>query len=120
MQELRKTDGFQDFLLAVKRVKNITPKTPLPGVNTGFFTQEEEKQLHSSFVAIRSEGLPLLEKDKFSEGLGVFIRLTPHINTFFDKVMVMDKQEEIRTNRLSLLKEIWETLSLIADFSKIQ
>jgi len=32
----------------------------------------------------------------------------------------MDKREEIRTNRLALLKDIWETVSALADFSKIQ
>jgi len=120
IQELRKDEVFQDFLLAIKRVNNITPKTPLPPVNTGLFTQEEEKQLYVSFTALRNECMPLLESEKFSEGLSVLLQITPHINTFFDKVMVMDKQEEIRTNRLALLKGIWETLSLIADFSKIQ
>jgi glycyl-tRNA synthetase beta chain len=120
IQGLRKAEVFQDFLLAIKRVNNITPKTPLPQVNTGLFTQEEEKQLYASFSGLRDECMPLLDNEKFSESLSVFLQLTPNINTFFDKVMVMDKQEEIRTNRLALLKGIWETLSLIADFSKIQ
>ncbi len=120
IQELRKEEVFQDFLLAIKRVNNITPKTPLPPVNTELFTQEEEKQLYSSFAALRNECMPLLDKEDFAGSIRVFLQITPHINTFFDKVMVMDKQEEIRTNRLALLKGIWETLSLIADFSKIQ
>ncbi len=120
IQELRKDEVFQDFLLAIKRVNNITPKISLPPVNTGLFTQAEEKQLHHSFAALRDECMPLLENEKFSECLSILLQMTPHINTFFDRVMVMDKQEEIRTNRLALLKGIWETLSLIADFSKIQ
>jgi glycyl-tRNA synthetase beta subunit len=32
----------------------------------------------------------------------------------------MDKREEIKTNRLSLLKEIWEAVAPVADFSKFQ
>ena len=120
LQKLRREEVFQNFLLAVKRVNNITPKTPLPPVNTDLFVQEEEKNLYASFVALRTECMPFLDNEKFSDGIRVFSQITPHINTFFDKVMVMDKQEEIRTNRLALLKGIWETLSLIADFSKIQ
>ena len=89
-------------------------------MNPDLFVQEEEKDLYSAFVALRNECMPLLDSEKFSEALRIFPQITPHINTFFDKVMVMDKQEEIRTNRLALLKAIWETLSLIADFSKIQ
>ncbi|MBS1234702.1 MAG: glyS, partial [Nitrospirae bacterium] len=120
LQELRKEELFQNFLLAIKRVKNITPKTPLPPVNTDLFMQEEEKNLYTSFVALRNQCMPLLDSENFSDGIRVFTQITPPINTFFDKVMVMDKQEEIKTNRLALLKGIWETLSLIADFSKIQ
>ena len=120
LQAFRKEEVFPDFLLAVKRVKNITPKTPLPPVDPNLFVQEEEKDLYSAFVALRDECVPLLDREKFTEALRIFPRITPYVNTFFDKVMVMDKQEEIKTNRLALLKTIWETLSLIADFSKIQ
>jgi glycyl-tRNA synthetase beta chain len=111
LQALRQEEVFPDFLLAVKRVKNITPKTPLPAVNADLFVQKEEKDLYSSFLLLKNECMPLLDRGKFSEGIRVFFRITPPVNTFFDKVMVMDKQEEIRTNRLALLKEIWETLS---------
>lgn len=120
LQALRKEEVFPDFLLAVKRVKNITPKTPLPPVDPDLLVQEEEKDLYSAFVALRNECVPLFNSEKFSEVLRIFPQITPHINTFFDKVMVMDKQEEIKTNRLALLKAIWELLSLMADFSKIQ
>ncbi len=120
LQAFRKEEVFPDFLLAVKRVKNITPKTPLPPVDPDLFVQEEEKDLYSAFVALRNECVPLVNSEKFSEALRGFPQITPRINTFFDKVMVMDKQEAIKTNRLALLKSIWETLSLLADFSKIQ
>jgi glycyl-tRNA synthetase beta chain len=120
LQAFRNEEVFPDFLLAVKRVKNITPKTPLPAGAPDLFVQDEEKDLYSAFVSLRNECLPLLETENFSGALGIFPQITPHINTFFDKVMVMDKQEAIKTNRLALLKTIWETLSLMADFSKIQ
>jgi glycyl-tRNA synthetase beta chain len=120
LRAFRKDGGFQDFLLAVKRVNNITPKTPLPAVNPDLFSQEEEKKLYTAFVSLRDECMPLFESEQFSEGILVFSRIAPHINSFFDRVMVMDKQEEIKTNRLALLKVIWETVSLTADFSKIQ
>jgi len=119
LQAFRKEEVFPDFLLAVKRVKNITTKTPLPAVDPELFVQEEERDLYSAFVALRDECVPLLNSQKFSEALRVFPQITPYINTFFDKVMVMDKQEAIKTNRLALLKTIWEMLSLVADFSKI-
>jgi len=120
LRTFRQDKVFQDFLLAVKRVHNITPKTPLPAVDPDLLIQEEEKKLFTTFVSLRDEYLPLIESEKFAEAIQVFSRITPHINTFFDKVMVMDKQETIKTNRLALLRGISEAVSLMADFSKIQ
>ena len=45
--------------------------------------------------------------------------LTTPINNFFDNVMVMDKDEQIKNNRLALLKNIDNLVKTIADFSKI-
>ena len=47
------------------------------------------------------------------------LRLTEPINNFFDKVLVMDKDEAVRNNRLALLGEIWQIVSSLADFSKL-
>ena len=120
LRAFRKEEGFQDFLLAVKRVNNITPKTPLDPVNADLFVQEEEKNLYAFAAGMHTTCLPLLESGNFFEGMLIFSQITPHINTFFDKVMVMDRQEAIKANRLSLLQGIWEGVSRIADFSKIQ
>jgi glycyl-tRNA synthetase beta chain len=108
-----------DFLLAVKRVNNILPETSLPPFKTALLLQEEEKNLYDAYVKIRNKFIPLYEKDKFYDGLKTLSQITSPVNTFFDKVLVMDKKEEIKLNRLALLKEIWSTASLISDFSKL-
>ena len=46
-------------------------------------------------------------------------KLRPHIDTFFDKVMVMVEDEQLRSNRLALLQELLREFSTIADFSEI-
>ena len=46
-------------------------------------------------------------------------RLAAAIAAFFDAVMVMDQDERIKANRLSLLKSIDDYLLETADFSKI-
>ncbi|MFH1026154.1 MAG: DALR anticodon-binding domain-containing protein, partial [Nitrospirota bacterium] len=56
---------------------------------------------------------------KYYDALILLSSLTDYVNNFFDKVLVMDKNEEIKMNRLSLLNEIWKTVSTIADFSKL-
>ena len=54
----------------------------------------------------------------YAKTLELLLNLTAPINHFFDNVLVMDKQEEIKLNRLALLKDIWTLASSIADFFK--
>ena len=46
-------------------------------------------------------------------------RLRKPVDAFFDTVLVMAKDEKVKFNRLSLLKEISDLFHRIADFSKI-
>ena len=41
------------------------------------------------------------------------------VDQFFDQVMIMDKDEQIRQNRLALLKQIIDLFASFADFSQI-
>ncbi|MBI5634270.1 MAG: glycine--tRNA ligase subunit beta [Nitrospirae bacterium] len=116
----QKEEAFSEFLLAIKRVNNIIPKTPLPAAEPSLFQQEEEKNLSTSHTSIKTALAPCLEQGDFPAAVRVLFQITPAINSFFDKVLVMDKRDEIKTNRLSLLREIWETVAPIADFSKFQ
>lgn len=113
-------ETFSEFLLAIKRVNNIVPKTTLPAADPALFQQEEEKNLSASLISMKTALTPFLATDNFSAALRAIVLITPAINGFFDKVLVMDKREEIKINRLSLLREIWETTAPVADFSKFQ
>lgn len=119
VDKFRSEKIFADFLLAVKRVNNIIPKTPLPPVRSDLLVQEEEKSLYESLLRLKIECDPFLEKENFYDGLKIFSGITVPINDFFDKVLVMDKNEEVKTNRLALLRDIWTNASFIADFSKL-
>lgn len=113
-------ETFSEFLLAIKRVNNIVPKTSLPAADPALFQQEEEKNLSAGLISVKTALEPFLAAGDFSAALRSLVTITPAINRFFDKVLVMDKREEIKTNRLSLLREIWETAAPVADFSKFQ
>ena len=60
----------------------------------------------------------IAEKD-FQAALNKLAALRPPVDGFFEQVMVMDKDEKIRFNRLSLLADISALFHQIADFSKI-
>ncbi len=119
LKKFKEETVFPEFLLAIKRVYNIIPKTSLPELREELLSQEEEKNLYSSLTGVKDKAGSLLAQERFLDGLRALSEVTAPVNKFFDKVLVMDKQEEIRTNRLSLLKNIRATASLFADFSKL-
>ena len=120
LEAARKEAVFPDFLLAVKRVNNIVPKTALPPVQQSLLRQDEEKALSAALDAAKNALAAAVEDGDFAAAMRAVLPLTPAINSFFDKVLVMDKIEEVKTNRLSLLKEVWGAMAPIADFSKFQ
>jgi glycyl-tRNA synthetase beta chain len=119
LRKFKGEDRFNDFLTAVKRVCNIIPGTAIPGLRRDLLTEEPEKNLKEEFDSAARELSVLLGQRKYYEALKLLSSLTVPINNFFDRTLVMDKREEIKLNRLALLKEIWSALSEIADFSKI-
>ncbi|MBM4145985.1 MAG: glycine--tRNA ligase subunit beta [Nitrospira sp.] len=111
--------AYNDFLAAVKRVNNIIPKTEVPELKADLLTEEAERQLRDKLDSVCHDLPDILNDRKYYDAIILLSSLTDSINNFFDKVLVMDKNEEIKMNRLSLLNEIWRTVSTIADFSKL-
>jgi glycyl-tRNA synthetase beta chain len=119
LNEFRKKEICNDFLAAVKRVNNITPKQALPEVTYQLLKEEQEKTLKENLDSIKPALIKHIEDNTFQDALMLLSSLTEPINQFFDHVLVMDKSEEIKQNRLSLLSEVWQTVSRVADFSRL-
>ncbi len=119
LRSFRDQEVFSGFLLAIKRVNNIVPGTELPAMREKLFSQEEEKNLCTVFKGVGAKVDALVGEEKFSEALAALSEMTGPVNDFFDKVLVMDKQEEIKMNRLSLLRGIWTAAAAVADFSRL-
>jgi glycyl-tRNA synthetase beta chain len=104
----------------------------------GILEQAREKKLHVANAFVLKEGDPVEQstlatqseraKKQFeelrgrSDYVGALTRLSalrPHIDAFFDKVMVMVPEESVRSNRLALLEKLRGEFSSIADFSEI-
>jgi len=111
---------YNDFLTAIKRVNNILPEKALPECNPELITEESEKQLKDHLDSVLSRLRDLLKDRKYDDAMDLFTSLTAPINRFFDNVLVMDKNEEIKQNRLALLSNIWRAISDVADFSQLK
>jgi glycyl-tRNA synthetase beta chain len=119
IEAFKKTQAYNDFLAAIKRINNIIPKTAVSELETKLLLEESEKQLWEKLFSVRSGLTGFLEGRKYHDAISLLASLTGPVNTFFEKVLVMDKREEIKLNRLSLLNEVWITVSAISDFSKL-
>ncbi len=115
-----KERDYNSFLLAVKRINNIIPKTEIPAPMEYLLLEPREKTLYGEILTIKPSVHTLIGEGRYFEALASLSALTESINDFFDKVLVMDKREEIKLNRFALLKEIWAMTSMVADFSKLK
>ncbi len=120
LKRFKEDKDCDNFLLAIKRVHNIIPKKIGPGLKTELLVEEAEKGLKERLDSIRSHLPVLLQERRHSDAISLLVSLTDPINHFFDRVLVMDKREEIKQNRLALLLEVWRIATTIADFSKLQ
>ncbi len=120
IKKLKEDAQYQEFLLAIKRVNNISPKGAVPPVDIKLFLQDEEKALYEMVTRIAPEVYSMINEERYHDAARVLMTLNEHINLFFDKVLVMDKREDIKNNRLSLINQIKLMALQICDFSKLQ
>jgi glycyl-tRNA synthetase beta chain len=120
LEKFKEHTLYNDFLTAIKRVNNIIPEEALPEYKPELMTEESEKQLKDHLDSVLSRLQELLKDRKYADAMDLFTSLTGPINRFFDNVLVMDKNEKIKQNRLALLSNIWRTISPVADFSKLK
>ena len=112
-----------DMAAAVKafvRVANLAAKAEGKArIDEALFETEEEKELMKAYTSAKSAAESLVEAHDYVGIIDDFKDLAEPINAFFDGVMVMAEDADVRRNRLSLLKSIDCLLREVADFSKI-
>ena len=110
---------LNDAIQAFVRVGNISKKAEITTIDESLFALDEEKALYSAYVEVAKTLETALTNKDYKVAIDKIQTLATPINTFFDKVMVMDKDENIKNNRLALLKNIDTLIKSIADFGKI-
>jgi glycyl-tRNA synthetase beta chain len=119
LQDFRQNPEFEPISIAFKRVDNILKDFHNPQIDLGLLTNQAEINLFSSFENIKIRVEKAIDEKDFNCALNELALLRPPVDIFFDGVMVMDKDEKIRFNRLSLLADVSALFHKIADFSKI-
>ncbi|WP_298464682.1 glycine--tRNA ligase subunit beta [uncultured Mitsuokella sp.] len=104
---------------AFVRVGNLAKKAGQAAVDAALFQNDEERALYAAYEEADKAAAEKLQAEDYAGALEAFTQLSQPIDAFFDGVMVMDKDEKIRDNRLGLLKSIDALVKRVADFSKI-
>ncbi|HET6459195.1 MAG TPA: DALR anticodon-binding domain-containing protein, partial [Syntrophales bacterium] len=119
METFKSHSDFEPLATAFKRVGNIIKDFKNGSVDPAKFESEEERSLYSAFLRAKEKVIKHIEKDDYLAALVELATLRNHVDHFFNNVLVMAKNDSVRFNRLSLLKEISGMFYMIADFSKI-
>jgi glycyl-tRNA synthetase beta chain len=122
---IRKTKNFEPLAVSFKRIRKILEKAgpeaswKLSAVRSDLFAEEAERELHARASATMKEVEQHKRVGHYREALQEIAKLRPVVDNFFDDVMVMAEDEQIRKNRLTLLAGLLSGFSTIADFSEI-
>ncbi|MFP5277464.1 MAG: glycine--tRNA ligase subunit beta [Acidobacteriota bacterium] len=117
--------GSEDFVAvsaAFKRIKNILRQAEEKGFalgNSGNAKAVEAVGLRDAAARVAPEFEKLRGQRNYAEALALIATLRPTVDTFFDKVMVLDPDETLRGAHLALIHEVLSNFSTIADFSEI-
>jgi glycyl-tRNA synthetase beta chain len=107
---------------ANKRIGNILRKantTPEAEVDVMQLREEAEVRLYDAMHGLRQAVGADIARREYTAALGRLALLRPAVDTFFDKVMVMDENPQLRANRLSLLAQLQGLFTGIADLSRL-
>jgi len=122
LQDFMQHDAASNLVEANKRIGNILRKSGQEISNTikeDKMVIEEERLLFKEIRQI-SEGLSLLyKKADYTAALTLLADLSPVIDAFFDKVLVMDNDLDVRANRLSLLAELKSMFDRVANLALV-
>lgn len=113
------TGQLEDLVVIFQRAANLAGKAPRCAIRAGLLTEPAEKRLHDAYLAALEATRSLVQDRLYTKALGELAALRSPVDAFFEEVLVMDKEEGLRMNRLALLQGIAALFEKIADLREI-
>ncbi len=122
LHDFRQDAAFASLMLSFKRVGNIlegevVEDGAMPDPTR--LREEAERALYDEVSQIEDRFMALIRAEDYRAALKLMATLKPVVDRFFDEVLVMDPDGNLRRNRLALLTQIRRLFSAFADFSKV-
>lgn len=100
------------------RVSNLCKKIEKEvAISGALFKDESENKLHEVVAAVSKEIIPEIVLYDYAAVLKAGEKVIDPVNTFFDNVMVMDEDENVKNNRLAMLEEVRGIVNAVGDLS---
>lgn len=121
---INEEDG-KNLLAGTKRAANILAAEEKKGtkvadhVDPALLREAEEKALFEAVTLASKDAEAAIAREDFNGAMLALAKLRGPVDTFFEKVLVNDEDENVRANRLALLDQIRAATGKVADFSKI-
>ena len=128
LESLKAKPDFEPLAVAFKRVVNILKKSGkmemegqarLGEVQENLFEHESESALFGAYQKVEKKVSDAMDKGLFEKALLDIATLRGPVDAFFDGVMVMAEDQNVRRNRMALLGHIAILFGKFADFSKL-
>ena len=122
---VRGSGDFESISIAFKRMKNILRQAHenkryiAARLDPTVLREEAEMELAARIAPAVAVVEKLRASRNYAAALLEIAKLRPAVDKFFDKVMVMVEDDNVRANRLALLQKLVKEFSTIADFSEI-
>ena len=119
LHQIRNDPNFLSVLDSAKRIENITAGHASASVDAGRLQEPAEVRLHDLATTVGDQIGDLVAERQYRMALESFAGMAPELETFFDAVMVMVDDPQLRANRMSLLRKAGSAVRKIADVTKI-
>ena len=113
-------DENVELVQAYTRMYNLVKDVEYTGVNSDLLKEDAEKALFEAASKASEASLAAWEANDYTAVVAVPATLVPAINKFFEDVMVMDKDEAIKANRLQLVRLAYSVMAIIGDISALK
>ena len=113
-------DENVELVQAFTRMYNLVKDVTYTGVDESLLKEDAERALYEMATKASEASIDAWDKNDYDAVVAVPATLVPAINKFFEDVMVMDKDEAIKANRLQLVRLAYSVMAIIGDISALK
>ena len=113
-------DENVELVQAFTRMYNLVKDVTYTSVDESLLKEDAERALYEAATKASEASIDAWDKNDYDAVVAVPATLVPAINKFFEDVMVMDKDEAIKANRLQLVRLAYSVMAIIGYISALK